>query len=150
MKEGSSVDEQNKKNKEEEKNKTLLRSAVFGNTDVNTVADYFLQKMRIPKEDCPRDQSRRYWYLLLKESKTGVGGVRWLIDQAAEDGFYRNNITSSKDLYYKRVKLLTRKRGEMPTIVVMPKGGGDDGSTRKAGLAHQPGSQSLLRHQGGS
>lgn len=86
-------------------------SPVYGNSEINEVAAYFLTTMDIPKEDCTREQSRRYWNLLLRESKKGTEGVRWLIDQAREDSFYRSNITSSRDLYYKRVKIVARKRG---------------------------------------
>ena len=68
--------------------------------------------MKIPKEDCSQKQSRQYWSLLLKESERGIDGVKWLIDLASQDQFYKSNITSSKDLYYKRVKILSRKRGE--------------------------------------
>lgn len=93
------------------------------NPDINEVSKYFLEVFQIPKEDCTQKQSRQYWSLLLKESKTGVTGVRWLIDVAGSDEFYRNNITSSKDLYYKRVKIVSRKRGDKPKIAVM--GGGE-------------------------
>lgn len=82
----------------------------FGNSDINLLASYFLEKMQIPKEDCTQKQSRQYWNLLLKESKTGIEGVRWLIELAAADGYFRANITSSKDLYYKRIKLISRRR----------------------------------------
>jgi len=90
----------------------------FGNPDINEISSYFLGKFQIPKEDCSKGQSRQYWYHLLRESKTGVQGVKWLIDQAYRDEFYRNNITSSKDLYYKRVKIIARKRGSVPKVAI--------------------------------
>lgn len=93
---------------------------VYGNISINEVGGYFLTAMDIPKEDVSKDHSRRYWNLLLKESKTGVDGVKWLINIAATDEFFRNNITSSKDLYYKRVKLIARARGNKPKFAVMP------------------------------
>jgi hypothetical protein len=77
---------------------------------IDEASTYFLKVLCLPKEDCPYKQSRQYWYLLLRESRTGIDGVKWLIDQAGKDDFYRNNITSSKDLYYKRVKLVARQR----------------------------------------
>lgn len=86
----------------------------FGNPEINEVSSYFLKVFQIPKEDCSQKESRRYWYLLLNESKQGAFGVKWLIDVARQDDYYKNNITSSKDLYYKRVKLLARKRGTSP------------------------------------
>jgi len=84
----------------------------FGNPDINEVSSYFLYKLQIPKEDCSLKDSRIYWSHLLKASKTGKQGVKWLIDLAAEDPFWKANITSSKDLYYKRIKLISRKRSE--------------------------------------
>lgn len=94
----------------------------FGNPDINSLLSYFLEKFQLPKEDCSQRQSRRYWYLLLRESKTGLEGVKWLIDQAIEDDFLKPNITSGKDLYYKRIKILARKRATVPKIAIMPKG----------------------------
>lgn len=91
----------------------------FGNSVVNDVSIYFLQRLGIPKEDCTQKQSRQYWSLLLKESNTGADGVKWLIDLAADDKWYRNHITSSKDLYYKRIKLVAAKRGTAPRVAVM-------------------------------
>jgi len=84
----------------------------YGNPLINDLTGYFLTRMSLPKEDCSQRQSRQYWNLLLKESKTGINGVKWLIDLASQDQFYKSNITSSKDLYYKRIKIISRKRGE--------------------------------------
>jgi DNA-binding MarR family transcriptional regulator len=84
----------------------------FGNPLINEISKYFLEVMKLPLEDCTQRQSRQYWNLLLKESKTGIEGVKWLINLASNDEFYKSNITSSKDLYYKRVKIISRKRGE--------------------------------------
>ncbi len=88
------------------------------NPDINEVAKYFLEVMQIPKEDCTQRQSRQYWHLLLKESKTGVKGVKWLVDQVKKDEFLAPNTTSSKDLYYKRVKVIARQRGSRPKIAI--------------------------------
>jgi hypothetical protein len=93
----------------------------FGNPEMNEISSYFLKVFQLPKEDCPQKQSRRYWFHLLRESKNGASGVKWLIEQAYKDEFYRNNITSSKDLYYKRIKILARQRGNVPRIAIMPK-----------------------------
>lgn len=100
-------------------NTNVLIQKVYGNPEINQLKDYFLEVLKLPKEDVPVKQSRRYWSLLLKESKTGLDGVKWLVDLAAQDEFFRNNITSSKDLYYKRVKLIARRRGGAPQIAVV-------------------------------
>ena len=94
------------------KDTSLRDGKTFGNPDINELIKYFPIRMQIPKEDCSQRQSRQYWNLLLKESRTGIDGVKWLIDLASQDDFYKSNITSSKDLYYKRVKIISRKRGE--------------------------------------
>ena len=93
----------------------------FGNPNINELSLYFLRVFQLPKEDCSKSQSRQYWQHLLRESKTGVQGVKWLIDQAYQDEWYKNNITSSKDLYYKRIKIIARKRGNAPRVATMPK-----------------------------
>lgn len=100
-------------NKDNNKTNTIvLQKAGYGDPGINEVSQYFLAAMGIPKEDCSQRQSRQYWKLLLNESKTGVSGVKWLIDQLVLDTFYKHNITSSKDLYYNRIKIVARRRGE--------------------------------------
>ncbi len=93
----------------------------FGNPEINDISSYFLKVFQLPEEDCSKKQSRQYWNHLIRASKTGVSGVKWLIDMAHGDEFYKNNITSSKDLYYKRVKIVSRKRGDVPRVAIMPK-----------------------------
>lgn len=103
----------------------------YGNQDINICHIYFLERMKIPKEDCTQSQSRQYWFLLLRESKTGVPGVKWLIDQASENTFYAQHITSSKDLYYKRIKILQQKAHHAKKFAVM-KGSAEDEQTGMA------------------
>jgi hypothetical protein len=100
--------------------------------EIDECIKYFLIKLGIPKEDCTQRQSRQYWWLLLKESKTGPAGVKWLIDKVAADKFYKNNCTSSKDLFYMRIKIVARARGEQPKVAVMPQeeGGGTHGQQK--------------------
>lgn len=110
--------EHTKERKKYTKEILLRNSETFGNTDINQLIEHFKKTMEIPKEDCTQRQSRQYWNLLLKESRTGIAGVKWLIGLAKADEFYSNNITSSKSLYYARVKLITRQRGNRPKIAV--------------------------------
>jgi len=113
------------KNKEDKNITSVI--VRHGNEDINQLIDYFKQTMEIPKEDATQRQSRQYWQLLLRESKTGLDGVKWLINLAKADSLLAPNITSSKDLYYKRIKLITRKRGEKSKFAIMPTGGEDNG-----------------------
>jgi hypothetical protein len=111
-----------KPNKTRQLDKTLDKTSIdksiqkksfsVGNPDINEIASYFLYKLQIPKEDISFKDSRIYWSHLLKASRTGKQGVKWLIDIASEDEFWKNNITSSKNLYYNRIKLITRLRGK--------------------------------------
>lgn len=93
--------------------------------DIQKISEYFLEKMQIPKEDCAYSESQKYWSLLLRESGTGIDGVKFLIDIASGDEFLKPNITSSRDLYFKRIKLMTRSRSSRPTIAVYRQEGGE-------------------------
>lgn len=115
----------NKYNITKENNTNVLEKQVsrYGDQDINEVSSYFLKVFEIPKEDCSIRQSRQYWKLLLNDSRKGVFGVKWLIDLARKDQFWAVNITSSKDLYYKRIKIISRTRKSGLKIAVM--GGGE-------------------------
>lgn len=83
----------------------------FGNSQINECRDYFLKVFQLPKEDGSIKWNRIYWSNLIKASKTGVMGVKWLIDQAHEDEWLRNNITSAKALSNNQIKIVARRRG---------------------------------------
>lgn len=83
----------------------------FGNSQVNECRDYFLKVFQLPKEDGSIKWNRIYWSNLIKASKTGVVGVKWLIDQAHEDEWLRNNITSARALSNNQIKIVARRRG---------------------------------------
>lgn len=82
----------------------------FGNSQINECRDYFLKVFQLPKEDGSVKWNRIYWSNLIKASKTGVAGVKWLIDQAHDDNFLRPNITSARALSSKQVLIISRKR----------------------------------------
>jgi phage replication O-like protein O len=88
-------------------------SREFGNSQINECRDYFLKVFQIPKEDGSVRWNRIYWKNLIKASKTGISGVKWLIDMAVQDEFLRPNITSGKALFNKQVMILSRRRGNM-------------------------------------
>jgi hypothetical protein len=91
-----------------------------GKWEVNELREYFLKVFQLPKEDGTQTDSRKYWWNLLRQFGMSVQRVKSLIDLAYKDEFYRNNITSSKDLWFKQVKLMARARGTVPKIVSMP------------------------------
>lgn len=83
----------------------------FGNSQINECRDYFLKVFQLPKEDGSIKWNRIYWSNLIKASKTGVMGVKWLIDQASQDEWLKNNITSAKALSNNQIKIVARRRG---------------------------------------
>ena len=99
----------------------LVKTQEFGRLDINECQKYFLEVMKLPIEDGSTKWNRIYWSNMIKEGGRGVMGVKGLIDLASQDDWFRNNITSSKDLWKNRVKLVARKRGSVPKMAVMPK-----------------------------
>ena len=99
----------------------LVKTRNFGNLDINECQKYFLEVMKIPLEDGSSKWNRIYWSNMIKEGGRGVDGVKRLIDLAGNDEWFKNNITSSKDLWKNRVKLISRVRGSVVKVAVMPK-----------------------------
>lgn len=112
----------NDKNVKNDKNidKSIVRTDKR-NPEIEDCRNYFLQVMKIPTEDGSATWNRRYWMHLIKEGDRGVNGVKALIDIAHEDDFFKNNMTSAKNLYNNRIKIIARKRGNIPKVAVMPK-----------------------------
>lgn len=82
----------------------------FGNAEINELISFMLEKLQIPQLDQSIRINRQYANLLIKASKTGLEGVKWLVDMAAQDDWWRNHITSTRDLYYNRVKIISNRR----------------------------------------
>ena len=101
---------------------TVRTVSGFGNPQINEVRDYFLKVFQLPKEDGSIKWNRIYWNNLIKQSKSGISGVKWLIDMAYQDEFLRPNITSAKSLSNKQVMIVSRRRGKIQTnkIAVNP------------------------------
>lgn len=82
----------------------------FGNQEINRLLDALKEKLGLPKLDESEKINRQYGWLTLKKFN-GLENCLKLVGFAAADKWYRNNITSAKDLYYKGIKLIARKRG---------------------------------------
>lgn len=82
----------------------------YGNPSVNEVISYFKQALKLPILDKSEKQNRRYAHLLLGKFG-GLGGVKKLIDFAAEDDFWASRMSSCVDLYYKGVQIISKRRG---------------------------------------
>jgi hypothetical protein len=85
--------------------------------DINKLSRYFLEKMKLPKEGISQKKSRQFWYILLKDMNNDPEKVKSLIDITSEDEWYQNNISSSRDLYYKRITILARTRKKKRRVV---------------------------------
>lgn len=90
--------------------KVIYKPAVYGNPDINLLMDHLREKMELPRLDLSAKTNRQYANILLKRSKKGVEGVKWLIDMASQDGWFKNHITSFKDLWNNQVKIVAGTR----------------------------------------
>lgn len=107
--------EQSSHNKDNNKDivitKVISKPSVYGNPEINLLTEYFLKRFELPRLDLSEKINRQYAHLLLKRSRDGVNGVLWLIDVATQDGWYKNHITSFKDLWNNQVKIVANIRG---------------------------------------
>ncbi len=85
----------------------------YGNPDINDLISYLKEKMDIPQLDGSEQINRRYAYILLRKSKKGVDGVKWLIDSASHDLWFKAHITSFKDLWNNQMKIMAVVRKEV-------------------------------------
>jgi hypothetical protein len=85
----------------------------YGDPNINSIIYYLKEKLSIPDLDGSEKINRQYARLLLQKSKKGLDGVKWLIDQAAEDGWWHNHITSTRDLWNNKVKIVSSTRSEV-------------------------------------
>lgn len=106
------IDTTNKDNKDkkDKKNNLKITKREFGNKDINKLLDTLQEKLGLPKLDESEKTNRHYAHLTLKKFD-GLDNCLRLVGVAAADKWYKNNITSAKDLYYKGIKLIARKRG---------------------------------------
>lgn len=95
----------------------VTKKTSFGNPDINDVIAYLKEKLELPRLDLSEKVNRQYAHTLLKRSKTGSVGVKWLIDLAAKDGWHKSHITSFKDLWNNQVKILSGARKEASKYV---------------------------------
>jgi hypothetical protein len=99
------------------------KPAVYGNTDINELVSYLKEKMELPRLDGSDKTNRQYANILLKRSKKGLDGVKWLINVASQDGWFKNHITSFRDLWNNQIKIISNTRQ-----IVQKKGGFADAS----------------------
>lgn len=90
--------------------KDIGKPKVYGNPDINFLIDYLKQSLELPNLDLSVKVNRQYANTLLKKSKKGVEGVKWLIDMASSDPWFKNHITSFRDLWSNQMKIVSNTR----------------------------------------
>jgi len=106
-------------------NNIVTKVTTYGKPEINLLIEYLKEKMELPRLDLTEKLNRRYAQLLLNRSKKGVEGVKWLIDIASQDGWFKNHITCFRDLWNSQVKIVANVRGSLQT---QKKGGFTDAS----------------------
>lgn len=90
----------------------ITKEKSFGNQDINLVIDLLKKQIGSPILDGSIKVNRQYANLLIKKSKTGVDGVKWLIGLINAKDRYCPTVGSTKDLYYKTNKLVQYRGGK--------------------------------------
>lgn len=103
----------NKDNKTSKENNITLsvdKGYTGGNPDVNFLISYFKEKLQLPLLDGSVQSNRHFCWLTFKKFG-GRDKVRLLIDVTAQHSFWKNKITSFKQLYYKGVQIINSLKG---------------------------------------
>ena len=103
-------------NTETQANKEIITTSskddgsLRGNSDINFLFMYLKEKLNLPLLDESEKTNRRYCWLSLKKFG-GIEKMKILIDSAAKNQFWKTNVTSFKQLYYKAVQIISSTRG---------------------------------------
>jgi predicted transcriptional regulator len=98
-----------KDNTESDKKNTSLKKTSYGNPDINSLVEYFKERLNLPVLDETVQKNRRYCQLAINKFG-GPDKVRELINLAADSEFWANKITSFVTLYYKGVRIVSETR----------------------------------------
>ena len=104
--------DKNVKNEKKDNTIVLSDAKLRHRFDIDLILKTLQEKMELPRLDLTENTNRRYAWSLLRKSKKGVEGVLWLIGVAAENEWFRNRITSTRDLWSNQIKIIAQKRGE--------------------------------------
>jgi hypothetical protein len=88
------------------------------NVEIDQVLECLKTSLGLPALDLSVKVNRQYAWNLLRKSRTGAEGVCWLIRLAAEDPWFRNHITSMRDLWNNQVKIMSSVRGKKKEVAV--------------------------------
>lgn len=98
---------------------TETKVSAYGKPEINKIISYLKERLSLPILDGSEQNNRRYAQLLLKKAKNSLDGIIGLINITAEDDWYKNNITSVKNLYYNAARIMARKRGQHKKIEIV-------------------------------
>lgn len=90
--------------------KLIKQVRQFGNANVNTIIDYFMEKFDLPALDGTKIQNRRFAYLLFKKCDMDMEKVKKLIDLACVHRFWARRMTKIATLYYNMIAIVNETR----------------------------------------
>lgn len=90
--------------------KLIKKVRQFGNTNVNGIIEYFMEKFDLPALDGTQVQNRRFAYLLFKKCDQDMDKVRKLIDLASIHKFWARRMTKIATLYYNMIAVVNETR----------------------------------------
>lgn len=91
--------------------KVVEKKTSFGNPDINFIIDYMKEKLELPVLDETVAVNRQYAWLLIRKFGDREK-IKLLIDATAVHSFWATKITSTKQLYYKAVAIISSSRDE--------------------------------------
>lgn len=118
--------DKNENNENKEKNisttssETRLVKVDNKNPDTEFLISSLKETLELPMLDGSDAENRRFCNLML-EKFGGREKVEAIFEAAGQDEFWRNNISSFKDLYYKAVKIVARTRKTSKIVFIDPK-----------------------------
>lgn len=85
----------------------------YGKPEINKLLDTLKEKFSLTKLDGSDKVNRQYANLAIKKFGPDLPAI---VEAAANDDFWRNKVSSVKDIYYNGVKILQLKKGGIKSI----------------------------------
>ena len=101
-----------KKNYKEELH-SRRNTSEYGKPEITKILNTLKEKFSLTKLDGSEKENRRYANLAIKKFGDDLPAI---IEAAAKDEFWKNKVSSVKDIYYNGVKILQLKKGRIKAI----------------------------------
>ena len=85
----------------------------YGKPEITKILNTLKEKFSLTKLDGSEKENRRYANLAIKKFGDDLPAI---IEAAAKDEFWKNKVSSVKDIYYNGVKILQLKKGRIKAI----------------------------------